>query len=92
MREETMLNVKGYEDFRDKLSTSGLFDMTDCTIQIWCPESSDTDEIQKMVRLVESMVHVTDVQIGSQIQDLTSESYRVVIAEVERDLRKRYRN
>lgn len=84
------LNVKSYEDFRDRLSTSGLFDMMDCTVQIWCPESSDVDEVDRMVRLIESMVHVADVQIGSEIEDMISESYRVVITEIKNDIRKKY--
>ena len=34
-----------------------------------------------MVSLVESMVHVTDVRIGSDVENLTSDNYRVVIIE-----------
>jgi hypothetical protein len=64
--------------------------MTDCSVEIWCPEHSDTDEIDRMVRLIESMVHVTDVQIGSEIEDLTREDYRVIITEIKPDIRKKY--
>ncbi len=75
------LTVQNYDDFRDILPTSGLFDMTDCAVEIWCPEHAETDEVQRMVALIESMVHVTDVRIGSDIENLTSEDYRVVIIE-----------
>jgi hypothetical protein len=75
------LTVRTYEDFLDKLPTSGLFEMTDCTVEIWCPELAETDEIQRMVNLIESMVHVTDVKIGSDVTNLTSDDYRVVLTE-----------
>lgn len=73
--------VHDYDDFRDSIPTSGLFEMTDCAVEIWCPEIAETDEIQRMVTLLESMVHVTDVKIGSDIQNLTSDDYRVVLIE-----------
>ena len=75
------LKVKSYEDFRDSLPTSGLFEMTDCAVEIWCPELAEADEIQRMVTLIESMVHVTDIKIGSDIENLTSDDYRVVLTE-----------
>lgn len=75
------LTVKTYEDFLDNIPTSGLFEMTDCAVEIWCPEFAQADEIQKMVSLLESMVHLTDVRIGSDIENLTSNDYRVVLIE-----------
>lgn len=84
------LHVEDYDSLRDSIPHSGVFDMTDCSVEIWCPEDSSTEELDKMVRLLESMVHVTDVQIGSEIQDLTSKNYRVIITEVKTDLRKKY--
>jgi len=75
------LTVKTYEDFLENLPTSGLFEMTDCAVEIWCPEFAQADEIQRMVSLLESMVHLTDVKIGSDIENLLSENYRVVLIE-----------
>ena len=75
------LTVKTYEDFLDNIPTSGLFEMTDCAVEIWCPEFAQADEIQKMVSLLESMVHLTDVRIGSDTENLTSDDYRVVLIE-----------
>jgi hypothetical protein len=75
------LTVKTYEDFLETLPTSGLFEMTDCAVEIWCPEFAQADEIQRMVLLLESMVHLTDVKIGSDIENLTSDDYRVVLIE-----------
>lgn len=84
------IEVESYDDFREKIPSSGLFEMTDCTLQVWCPIESDTSEVERMVNLVESMVHVTDVEIGSRIEDLNSEKYRVVITEIKNDIRKKY--
>ncbi len=82
MQQKTkILTVQNYDDFRDILPSSGLFEMTDCAIEIWCPEASEVEEVQRMVSLIESMVHVTDVRVGSDIENLTSEDYRVVIIE-----------
>ena len=75
------LSVKNYDDFRDLLSSSGVFEMTDCAIEIWCPELSETPEVEKMVKLLESMVHVTDVRVGSRIEDMASDDYLIVIRE-----------
>jgi hypothetical protein len=55
--------------------------MTDCAVEIWCPEMAQIEEIQRMVHLIESMVHVTDVKIGSDVTNLTSDDYRVVLTE-----------
>lgn len=78
---QRVLEVTDYNDFRDKLATSGVFDMTDCSAKISCPLESDSSEIERMVKLLESMVHVTDVEVGSSVEDLSSEVYRVVIRE-----------
>ncbi len=75
------LTVKTYEDFLENLPTSGLFEMTDCAVEIWCPEFAQADEVQRMVVLLESMVHLTDVKIGSDIENLLSDDYRVVLIE-----------
>jgi|AntAceMinimDraft_5_1070358.scaffolds.fasta_scaffold00452_20 hypothetical protein len=77
----TTITALDYTDLLDKISTSGMFEMTDCNVEIWCPEKSNTEEIKKMVHLIESMVHVLDVKIGSSIEDLVSDSYRVILKE-----------
>jgi cell division GTPase FtsZ len=75
------MSVKNYDDFLDSLPTSGVFDMTDCTVEIWCPELAEVAELERMVRLIESMVHVTDVRIGSTIEDMVEDEYRVIITQ-----------
>jgi len=75
------LTVRTYEDFLENIPTSGLFEMTDCAVEIWCPEFAQADEIQKMVILLESMVHLTDVKISSDVENLLSDDYRIVLIE-----------
>jgi hypothetical protein len=75
------LSVKNYDDFRDILSKSGVFDMTDCAIEVWCPEVAEAPEVERMVKLLESMVHVIDVRVGSRIEDMIGDDYLVVIKE-----------
>lgn len=90
MNYSKVIEALDYATLRDSLPSSGVFDMTDCAVKIWCPLNSDVAEVQRMVSLIESMVHVTDVEIGSEAKDLTSEKYRVVITEVRQDIRKKY--
>jgi hypothetical protein len=80
------LKVLNYDELRDALSSSGLFEMTDCAIEIWCPEASEVQEIQRMTSLIESMVHVTDVKIGSDVENLAEEGYRIVLNETPRKI------
>lgn len=75
------INAKTYDDLRDSLPSSGVFDMTDCIVEIWCPEISEVSEIQKMVTLIESMVHVNDVRVGSRVEDFISDEYQIVVTE-----------
>lgn len=84
------INVKDYDELRDILPTSGVFDMTDCAIEIWCPEVAQTGEIEKMSSLIESMLHVTDIKVGSGIEDLVSDSYRIVFLEDNRHNKARF--
>ena len=76
------LEVSDYNEFRDAVAGSGVFDMLDCEVEIWCPLESDVQEVQKMVTLLESMVHVTDVAISSHVQETAElDHYRVVVTE-----------
>ena len=81
MPKRNIILVDSYDDFRDLLPTSGVFEFTDCSVEFLCPMNSDVEEVNRMVHLLESMVHVTDVRIGSDIENLTSESYRIIMTE-----------
>lgn len=91
MQKRNIIIANNYDDFREMLPNSGLFEFTDCAIEIWCPEFAQAEEVQRMVSLVESMVHVTDVRIGSDIENLISEDYRVIFIEDKNDIGPRKR-
>jgi hypothetical protein len=84
MMEMTMtvkLRVLSADDLRDSLSTSGVFDMTDCEVVIDCPLDSSTEEIRKMVNILESAIHITDIRIVGYVETDGLE-YLVKITEV----------
>lgn len=76
------IEAKDYDDLRDKLPYSGLFDMLDCTLEIYCPELATTEEIQRMVNTVESMIHVVDVRVSATPETSVLENYRIEITEI----------
>lgn len=87
------LNPKDPNDFREKLPRSGVFEMLDCEVEIYCPELASTEDIQKMVNTIESMINVVDVRISSTPEKLHSETYQVIITEIEGEtLRRLYKN
>lgn len=85
------LRVKNYDELRDKLPTSGLFEMSDCEVEIWCSLDSDTVEIARMTNLIESMVHVVDVRVGSEVESMNEEIYKIILSEPpQKSIRERY--
>jgi hypothetical protein len=76
-----VIHADNYDEFRDLLPTSGIFEFTDCSVEIWCPEFAQADEVQRMVSLLESMVHLTDAKISSDPETMISDSYKIVVTE-----------
>lgn len=70
------------DDFRDKLPGSGVFEMMDCEVEIYCPELAEAEDVQKMVNTIESMINVVDIRITSTPETLHSPTYQVIIKEV----------
>jgi hypothetical protein len=75
-------------DLRDKLPTSGVFDMVDCAVEIYCPENSTTEDIQKMVATIENMINVVDVRISATPEKAAQTTYEILITEVPSAYRK----
>jgi hypothetical protein len=61
------IRAENYEDLRDNISTTGLFDILDCAIEIECPLDASTSELQKITTLLESVINVTDILILSGV-------------------------
>jgi hypothetical protein len=59
------LRVAGADDLRDKLHYSGLFDMSDCVVEVECHPNTQAEELDKIVRVLEAAINVVDVVISS---------------------------
>jgi hypothetical protein len=79
---KTTIDAKDYDELRDKLSGSGIFDMSDCSLEIYCPELATTKEIERMVSTIESMIHVVDVRVSATPETSTLDHYKVEITEI----------
>lgn len=57
------LNVSSGEQFRDELPTSGLFDMTDCSVLISAPFEANVDDLYLINTLLEGAINVVESAI-----------------------------
>lgn len=62
--------------------------MVDCAVEIYCPENSTTEDIQKMVATIENMINVVDVRISATPEKATETTYEILITEVPSAYRK----
>lgn len=62
------IRVETADELRDALSTSGVFDMTDCTVVIDCPLDGTAEEVKKIVNVLESAIHVNDVKVTGHVE------------------------
>jgi hypothetical protein len=79
---KTILTVDGAGELRDVLPLSGVFDMLDCEVELLCPPTAPTSEIEKMVNIIESMINVTDVRVTGIPRSEDEQSYTVTISNV----------
>lgn len=84
------ISAKDPADLRDLLPTSGVFDMLDCAVEIYCPELAQADDVQKIVTTIESMINVVDVKVTATPETLQNTKYQVIITEVPVDVAKRF--
>jgi hypothetical protein len=73
------LHVETVEEFRELLPSSGLFDMLDCALDIRSNALAEIDDIDMLVKLVESAINVFDVTISA---DYDTEGFVIKITEV----------
>jgi hypothetical protein len=76
------LTVFGSDDLRDALPQSGVFDMLDCEVELLCPPTAPTSEIEKMVNIIESMINVTDVRVTGVPRFEDEQTYKITIQNV----------
>jgi hypothetical protein len=61
------IKTTGYENFRDNVHLTDLFEMVDCKVEILLSPIGSVEELNKMVTLIESMINVVDVRITSEV-------------------------
>lgn len=90
--EKTMtvkLQLLTADDLRDSLSTSGVFDMFDCTVRISYPIEAQTEELERMVTILESVINVQSLETRINLND---NEYRIEITEVPADFTRNRRH
>lgn len=77
-----VLRVFNADELREGLPTSGVFGMLDCEVEVGCPINATTEDIERMVLVIESMINVTDVRISGVPQADDDHTYSVTITDV----------
>jgi hypothetical protein len=70
------------DELRDALPLSGVFDMLDCEVELLCPPTAATSEIEKMVKIIESMINVTDIRVTGIPRSEDERNYMITISNV----------
>lgn len=60
---QELLEVSSYEELRDQLPHTTVFDMVDCAVQIYSPYQAPVDDLHKITAFLESVINVTDLKI-----------------------------
>jgi hypothetical protein len=82
IRNQKILTVSSSDELRDALPESGIFDMLDCQVELLCPPTAATSEIEKMVTIIESMINVTDVRVTGVPRFEDEQTYKITIQDV----------
>jgi hypothetical protein len=63
------LKVDSYEELRDALPSSGLFDIFDCSVELKCSESAPATEIDKMFGIIRSTINIVKTRVVSSYDE-----------------------
>lgn len=80
--ESRTLEVRSADEFREKLPSSGVFEMLDCEVEVICPPGAETEEVERMVTTIESMINVVDVRVVGVPRSESEETYLITITDV----------
>jgi hypothetical protein len=86
---QRILTVTSSDELRDALPESGIFDMLDCEVELLCPPTAATSEIEKMVTVIESMINVTDFRVLGIPRSEDEQSYILTITNVPLEIAKK---
>ena len=74
------IEVEDFNDLRDSLHQTGLFDMSDCIVEITCSMDRPVAEVQKMFSFIKTTINVVDTVV---ITDEYLDTYVVQLREVD---------
>jgi hypothetical protein len=74
------IEVVDFDDLRDSLHQTGLFDMSDCIVEITCSMDRPVAEVQKMFSFIKTTINVVDTVV---ITDEYLDTYVVQLREVD---------
>ena len=80
MAKSIRLRVDSADELRDVLYQSGLFNMSDCSVEISCSMENPEDEVNKMFDIIKYAIHVVAT---SYVPDEDIHDYRVIVNEVQ---------
>jgi hypothetical protein len=81
------IRAKSVEQFRELVPISGIFEMTDCEVEIYYPSFATAQDLEFITKVLESMIHVTDIRtVQNPELDLNDkDKFRVEVHEVKPD-------
>lgn len=74
-----VIETTSYEEFRDNIHLTQMFDMLDCTVEIVASPIGSVEDIDRIISLIESMINVVDVRVTSHV---TSEDFLITLTPV----------
>lgn len=80
MTKTVTLRVENFDELRDSLHQTGLFDMADCIVEISCNLDSSVNEVEKMFSFIKTTINVIDTTV---ITDNEIENYKIQLREVD---------
>jgi hypothetical protein len=80
MTKSVTLRVESFEELRDSLHQTGLFDMSDCIVELSCGMESSVQEVEKMLSFIKGTINVVDSVV---MPDVDIEDYKIQLREVE---------
>ena len=80
MTKSINVRVQNFDELRDSLHQTGLFEMADCIVEISCGMESSVNEVQKMISFIRTTINVVDTTV---ITDNELGDYEVRLREVD---------
>ena len=80
MTKSVTLRVESFDELRDSLHQTGLFDMADCIVELSCGMASSVHEVERMLSFIKTTINVVDTVV---LPDADIDDYQIQLREVE---------